>query len=105
MKLSLAIHPRSKSYVGYILELDSRVLISGDTDATEELKKVSCDIALIPIGGTYTMDYKEAASVINLIKPQKVIPTHYGSIVGNVEDGQKFKELIDEEIEVELLIK
>lgn len=102
--LNKEFHPRSKSYVGYILDLESRVLISGDTDATDELKRVTCDIALIPIGGVYTMDYKEAASVINEIKPSKVIPTHYGSIVGEITDGEKFKELINPEIEVELMI-
>lgn len=50
------------SWAGYILDIDGkRTYIAGDTDATEEAKAVKCDIALVPIGGTYTMNAKEAA--------------------------------------------
>ena len=51
------------------------------------------------------MDYIEAADLINKMKPEIVIPTHYGSIVGSINDGIKFKELLDKEIECLLLIK
>lgn len=99
-------HPKSKGYVGYVLNIKSEIIyISGDTDALEENKNIKCDVALIPIGGTFTMDYKEAAEFINAIKPKLVIPTHYGSIVGSKEDGEKFRELLDSDIECELLIK
>lgn len=56
--------------------------IAGDTDITEENKKVKCDVALVPVGGTYTMDFKEEAMLINEIKPKIAVPIHYGSIVG-----------------------
>ena len=79
--------------------------IAGDTDITEENRKVSCDVAFIPIGGTYTMDYKEAAELINEIKSKVAIPTHYGKIIGNIKDGQKFAELINKEIECKIFIK
>ena len=71
----------------------------------DELKDIKCDIALIPIGGTYTMDYLEASKFINYIKPKVVIPTHYKTIVGTLEDAIKFKELLDNNIECILLIK
>ena len=51
------------------------------------------------------MDYKEASELINIIKPKIAIPTHYGSIVGDITDGEKFKKLIDNTIDVQILIK
>jgi L-ascorbate metabolism protein UlaG (beta-lactamase superfamily) len=90
-------HPRRAEWVGYILNLDGkRVYIAGDTGATKEAKKVNCDIALVPIGGTYTMDIKRAADLINTIKPEYAIPTHYGSIVGKQSDGKAFASLVKE---------
>lgn len=92
-------HPISKKWVGYIISLDDkRLYISGDTDITPENKKVKSDIILIPIGGKFTMNYKEAAELTNIIKPQIVIPTHYGSIVGTKEDFDKFLSLLDNNI-------
>ena len=90
-------HPKEKGYVGYNLEYkNTRYYIMGDTDVTEESKKVKCDFCFIPIGGYYTMDYKEAAEYINYLKPAKVCPIHYGSIVGDESLGEKFKELVTE---------
>ena len=54
--------------------------------------------------GTYTMNYKEAAELANVIKAKVVIPTHYGSIVGDKEDAIKFKELVEGK-EVKILMK
>ena len=45
--------------------------IAGDTDNVPEIQNVECDIALLPVGGTYTMNYKEAANLANEIKPKK----------------------------------
>lgn len=97
-------HPKEENWVGYILTIDGiKYYIAGDTDITEENKKVQCDVALVPVGGTYTMDYKEAAELINVIKPKIAIPTHYGSITGTKEDGVNFSKLVDDDIKVELL--
>ena len=99
-------HPKANAWVGYILEIAGvKYYISGDTDITEENKKVKCDVAFVAVGGTYTMNYKEAAELINNIKPKVAIPTHYGSIVGSKEDGAKFAKLVDQEIKVEILMK
>jgi len=96
-------HKKSAGWVGYILNIDdTRIYIAGDTDATKEAQNVKCDIAMVPIGGTYTMNHKEAAALINKIKPKYVIPTHYGSLVGDKLDGERFKQLVDEKIEVVL---
>lgn len=50
------------------------------------------------------MDAKEAAELINEIKPEIAIPTHYGCIVGEKQDGEKFGELLKTEIECIILL-
>ncbi len=98
-------HPKENGWVGYIITVNNeKIYIAGDTDITEENKKVKCDIALVPIGGKFTMTYEEASELVNIIKPKIAIPTHYGLIVGSVNDGKKFKNLLDNSIECILLI-
>ena len=99
-------HPKSNNWVGYIIEINGeKYYIAGDTDITEENKKIKCDVALLPIGGTFTMNYEEAAELANIIKPKVVIPIHYGSIVGNKCDAEKFTKLINKEIKCEIKLK
>ena len=99
-------HPRKNNWVGYIITLNGeRIYVAGDTDITPETQNVKCDIALIPIGGTYTMTPLEAAELINTIRPQIAIPTHYGTITGSLSDGEIFKEKIDSHIACQILIK
>lgn len=98
-------HPKSAGWVGYILLIDGkRIYVAGDTDATKEAKAVKCDIALVPIGGTYTMDAKQAAALVNTIRPEVAIPVHYGSIVGSPEDAKVFKANVKEPVRVEIKI-
>jgi L-ascorbate metabolism protein UlaG (beta-lactamase superfamily) len=99
-------HPKNAEWVGYILRIDGkRIYIAGDTDETKEAKDVKCDIALIPIGGTYTMDAKKAAELVNTICPDIAIPTHYGSIVGKPADGDVFAQYVKAPTVVELKLK
>ena len=101
-----SFHPKENGWVGYIIELDGvRYYIAGDTDITEENKNVKCDVAFIPVGGTYTMDFKEAAYLINEIKPKIAVPIHYGSVVGTKQDATDFARLIHPEIKCEILMK
>ena len=96
-------HPKENGWVGYILEIDGiHYYIAGDTDLTPEAKSVSCDVAFVPIGGRFTMNAKEAASLINTIEPQIAIPTHYGDIVGTHDDAELFKKLVKDTIDVKL---
>ena len=74
--------------------------MAGDTDDTDEARDVSADIAMIPVGGTYTMTPEEAADLTNEMAPEIVIPTHYGTIVGEEDDGEKFAKLVDEGTQV-----
>ena len=99
-------HPKENNNVGYILTIKGiKYYVMGDTDRTQETDMVKTDVCFVPIGGTYTMDVFEAIEYINYIKPKKVIPIHYGSIVGDINLGEEFKNKINKEIEVELHIK
>ena len=98
-------HPRDKYYIGYNIFLDGKYYyIMGDTDVTDEALQVKSDVCFVPIGGTFTMDYVEAANYINETKPSLVIPIHYGMLTGDKSLGEKFKNLINKEIKVELEI-
>ena len=97
-------HPKENNWVGYIININNQKLyIAGDTDMTEESKNVKCDIAFLPVGGTYTMDYNEAAILANIIEPKIAIPIHYGTIVGTIQDALNFKVNINTNIECKIL--
>lgn len=97
----LGLHPQANAWLGYVLTVDgTRVYIAGDTDRNPDNARVSCDVALIPIGGTYTMDPAQAAAFVNEIRPKVAIPTHYGSVVGTPEDFAAFAAAVDPAIEV-----
>lgn len=99
-------HSKENNWVGYLLNLqENTYYVAGDTDITEENKKVSCDVAFVPVGGTYTMDSKEAVELVNQIKPTIAVPVHYGSIVGEKRDAEMFIQDLDKKIEGRILIK
>ena len=97
-------HPKRAGWVGYIFNVDGRrIYAAGDTDLTKEAGEVRCDIALVPIGGKFTMNAGKAAELINRISPKIAIPTHYGHIVGNEKDADVFKGLVKPQIRVEII--
>jgi L-ascorbate metabolism protein UlaG (beta-lactamase superfamily) len=63
------------------------------------------DIALLPIGGTYTMNVEEAVEAVKAIKPKYAIPMHYNSIVGSKEDAERFEKLASEHTKVIVMKK
>ncbi len=96
-------HPKTAGWVGYIFCLDGkRIYVAGDTDATPDAKKVQCDVALVPVGGTYTMNASQAAELVNTIRPAAAIPTHYGSVAGSAADAESFREKVDPAVHVEI---
>lgn len=105
-------HLKEFGWLGYVVtmkseEEDIRYYVAGDTDDNEDIRDVKCDVALVPVGGTYTMDVKEAATFAQTIKPRVAIPTHYGSIVGRKSCGKKFAKALnklDSEIESRILL-
>ncbi len=99
-------HPKENQWVGYLLHLQGNTYyIAGDTDITEENRKIICDVAFVPVGGTYTMGSKEAAELVNEIKPRFAVPVHYGSIVGEQKDAELFIHNLSEEIKGRILMK
>lgn len=93
-------HPKEKNWVGYILEINGKKIYhSGDTDFVPEMKSLSAenlDIAMLPIGGNYTMDFKEAAEAANFIGAKTTIPMHYKKLLGikAQETEEAFKKLV-----------
>ena len=100
--ISKEFHPRENDWVGYVVDIDGyRIYHSGDTDVIPEMDGVKdIDVALLPVGGTYTMTPEEAARAVSMIKPKKVIPMHWGDIVGSREDAEKLGKLVDCEVEI-----
>ena len=91
-------HPKTSGWVGYVVTVDgTRIYHAGDTDAVEEMRKLKVDIALLPVGGTYTMTGDEAAGIANEFKPKISIPMHWGSIVGSEADAHRFRDLFEGE--------
>lgn len=95
-------HPKENKWLGYVVKIEDTIYyVMGDTDALEENKNITCDVLCIPIGGTYTMNATEAAEFTNILNPKKVIPIHYGLVVGTEYDLDTFKQLLNKKIEVE----
>ncbi len=87
-------HPKFQSWVGYIFTVEGkRIYLAGDTDRIPEMKGFRCDIALLPVSGTYVMTAEEAAKAAEDINPEVAVPMHYASIVGTEDDAEKFKKL------------
>jgi len=98
-------HPKADGHVGYIATLEGqRVYHAGDTDHIPEMADIECDIALLPVSGTYVMTAEEAVEAAKVLKPKLAVPMHYGSgVVGTVEDAKRFASLLEGSgIEVEI---
>jgi len=103
--LNKEFHKKSSKWVGYkIIYGGTSFAVLGDTDNIPELSSLECDYLFVPIGGTYTMNAVEAATLSNIVKPKFVIPTHYNAIVGTKKDEQTFLKNLDKGVGVKLLI-
>lgn len=96
-------HPKAENWLGYVVKLGNVVIYhAGDTDSIQEMKKLTGYgkkgnefLALLPVGGKFTMDAEEAAEAASAIRPTLAIPMHYGSIIGTRADAEKFVKLCD----------
>ena len=94
-------HPKKKGGVGYVITIDGKKIYhAGDTDLIPEMEKLAVDIALLPVGGEYTMNAEEAAAAANKIKPKIAVPMHYGSIIGSEEDAEEFSKQCECEVRI-----
>lgn len=85
-------HPKANGWAGYVITVEgTRIYHAGDTDLIPEMKDIRCDIALLPVSGTYVMTAEEAVKAAAVIKPKTAIPMHWGAIVGGQADAEYFK--------------
>lgn len=95
-----SFHPQENNWVGYVFTLNGKKIYhAGDTDLIPEMETLAAlhlDIALLPIGGTYTMDVEEAARAANMIAAKTTIPMHYRRLLGDAykEAEEAFKKLV-----------
>jgi L-ascorbate metabolism protein UlaG (beta-lactamase superfamily) len=79
----------------------------GDTALFSDLALVSkrspVDVAIVPIGGHYTMDPEDAAEAVKLIGPRVAIPGHYNTFPPIEQDPQRFADLVGGASEVAIL--
>jgi len=98
-----AFHPKGENRLGFVITLDgTRVYFAGDTDFIPEMKDIKCDVALLPVSGTYVMTVEEAVQAVGALHPRVVVPMHYGAIVGSAADATKFKSLV-KDCQVEII--
>jgi L-ascorbate metabolism protein UlaG (beta-lactamase superfamily) len=93
--LNKKFHPREAGHIGFVLELEGeRLYFAGDTDAIPEMETITCDVALLPVSGTYVMTAEEAPRAAGMIRPKVAVPMHYGAgVVGTAEDADRFRRL------------
>ena len=93
------VHKRGEC-AGYIINADGRrIYFAGDTDFIPEMRDMGpIDIALLPIGGTFTMDMDEAMEAAITIKPEYVIPIHHLKA-----DPFEFKRKLEKRAEIEVI--
>ncbi len=95
-------HPKQNEWVGFIITINGkRIYHAGDTDAIPEMNSLkNIDIALVPVSGTFVMTAEEAANAVNSFRPKVAVPMHYGSIVGQRSDAERFKSLAKTRVEL-----
>lgn len=97
------------SACGYIVELDGvRIYHAGDTYVFRDMELFAelygpIDVALLPIGGHFTMGVREAAKAVEFLKPRKVVPMHYNTWPPIAADPEEFRKLVGDKAEVVIL--
>ncbi|WP_129600878.1 metal-dependent hydrolase [Anaerophilus nitritogenes] len=80
---------------GFVIEVKNhKIYHAGDTGLTMDMKLLeieNIDVALLPIGGNFTMDIQDASLAVDFIKPKKVIPMHYNTFPLIQADPLQFK--------------
>ncbi|MBN1881820.1 MAG: MBL fold metallo-hydrolase [Deltaproteobacteria bacterium] len=90
-----SFHPKENRWVGYVLTMGgNKIYHTGDTDVIPEMEGIGPDVALVPVGGTYTMSASEAARAVKLMNAVSAVPMHWGEIVGERNDAVEFEKLV-----------
>lgn len=91
---------------GFLLKVDGvKVYHAGDTSLTMDLSLLrgeDIDVAMLPIGGCYTMDALDAAKAADMIRPRMAVPMHYNTFPPIHADPQLFADHVSPETIVEI---
>jgi L-ascorbate metabolism protein UlaG (beta-lactamase superfamily) len=95
-------HPKASKWNGYILSLGGcRIWHAGDTERIPEIKTFKADIAMVPLGQTYTMgSVEEAAGAVIDSGARIAIPIHYGMYEGSAADAASFESILKGKVRV-----
>ncbi|MSU51470.1 MAG: hypothetical protein EXS37_20680 [Opitutus sp.] len=95
-------HPRAMNFVGYVVNVGGvRVYQAGDTERFPEMKTFSVDVAMLPLGQTFTMNsVQEAADAALDLKAAVAIPIHWGLAEGTLADTAQFASILNGRINV-----
>jgi len=94
-----AHHPQAFYPLGFMISCGGKSIFhSGDTSLIDEFSRIKPDLALLPIGGTYTMDCVDAIRAVKTMKPKYAIPMHYNTFKMIEQDPREFKQKIDKSI-------
>lgn len=86
--------------IGLVVDTEKPVYHAGDTCVFGDMKLIGelykPEVALLPIGGFFTMDPRQAALATSLIEPKIVVPMHYGTWEPIDQDPKEFERLVKE---------
>lgn len=84
---------------GFVIESGNTVYHAGDTGLFGDMSLIGelypIDVALLPIGGFYTMDVVQAAKAVELLRPKMAIPMHFNTWPPIKADPAAFKSLVE----------
>jgi L-ascorbate metabolism protein UlaG (beta-lactamase superfamily) len=106
--ITKAYHAQAYGGLGFLLcVMRYDIYFAGDTELIPEMEKIGCDIALLPVGGAFTMNWEEAVEAVKLVRPRYAIPMHYGrEVPGSRDDGKRFCQAVNSGVQaVELPIE
>ncbi|MGD8564708.1 MAG: MBL fold metallo-hydrolase [Desulfarculaceae bacterium] len=99
-------HPKANQWLGFLISVDGvSIYHAGDTDHIPEMEGLKTDIALLPVSGTYVMTAEQAVEAAKAISPKLAIPMHYGAIVGDQSDADRFAQALEGVVPVRVLPK
>ena len=94
---------------GFLLNTlqNEKIYLAGDTGLFGDMALIGeegIDLAMLPIGGLYTMDPPEALRALKLLKPKVVIPIHYNTMSRLNQDADKWKEKVEAETKTKVVL-
>ena len=94
--------------VGMVIDSGKVVYHAGDTCVYGDMKITgelyNPEVALLPIGGFFTMDPRQAALAASLIGAKTVVPMHYGTWEPIEQDPEEFKRLVEESSKAKVVV-